>query len=178
MVIQTLIVAGVMMALGPAPRLAPADAGVSPTKAREAFERLKTLAGEWDEKSTQGWQGVHTIEVIAGGSALLSTSRIEPHPNANEAMATVFHLDGDRLMLTHYCVAKNQPRLVATAISDDGRRIEFEFLDATNLKSREAGHMHRAVFEIESAGQYSSRWTFYRDGKESWMENIVNTRRR
>ena len=93
-------------------------------------------------------------------------------------MATVFHLDGDRLLLTHYCVARNQPRLVATSISEDGRRIEFAFLDGTNMPSRDVGHMNRAVFTIESVDRYRSRWTFSRGGQEQWMEEIVGTRRR
>ena len=151
---------------------------VTPAQGRAAFDRLKQLAGDWDETSTQGWEGVHGMQIIAGGSAILSISRIDPHPGANETMATLFHMDGDRLMLTHYCVARNQPRLVATSVSDDGRVIEFSFLDGTNMRSRNDGHMDRAVFTIESPDRYRSRWSFFRDGKESWMEDIVSTRRR
>jgi hypothetical protein len=121
---------------------------------------------------------VQVLRVIAGGSALLAMSRVDPHSGADESMATLFHRDGDRLMLTHYCVAGNQPRLVATAISDDGRRIEFSFRDGTNLASRDDGHMDRALLVLESPDRYTSRWTFYRDGQESWMEEIVHTRRR
>jgi hypothetical protein len=118
------------------------------------------------------------MEIIAGGSAILSSSRIGPHPGADGSMATLFHLDGDRLMLTHYCVAGNQPRLVATSISEDGLTIEFSFLDGTNMRSRDDGHMDRAVLTIESPERYRSRWTFYQKGQERWLEDIVNTRRR
>ena len=152
--------------------------GVPPERARAAYERLKELAGNWSDASTKGWSGVHTITVIAGGSSILSTSKIEPHAGSNESMVTMFHMDGDRLMLTPYCVARNQPRLVATAISDDGRVIEFSFLDGTNMRSRDVGHMDRAVITLESADRYRSRWSFYQNGKEQWMEDIVNTRRR
>lgn len=153
-------------------------AQVPPDRARAAFERLKTLAGEWEQASTKDWQGAQVIQVIAGGSALLSTARVDPHPASNDVMATLFHMDGDRLMLTHYCVAGNQPRLVATAITEDARTIEFTFLDGTNLRSQADGHMNRAVFAIETDDRYRSRWTFARDGRESWMEEIVTTRRR
>jgi hypothetical protein len=150
----------------------------SEDEARKAFERIQKLEGEWDERSTKGWGGVKIVTVIAGGSAVLSTSRIDPHLGENESMATVFHMDGDRLLVTHYCVAGNQPRLVATSIRNQGREIEFSFLDATNLKSPEAGHMHRAVFSLDSDDRYRTRWTFYRDGREEWMEEIVHVRRR
>jgi hypothetical protein len=151
--------------------------GVSPERARAAFEALKQLAGQWNGNSTQGWEGTHTMEIIGGGSAIMSVSTIGPHPGADETMATMFHLDGDRLMVTHYCVAKNQPRLAATSISEDGRVIEFSFVDGTNMRSRDVGHMDRAVYTIESPDRYRSRWTFYQKGQERWMEDIVNTRR-
>lgn len=151
---------------------------VPESEARAAFERIQKLEGEWDEKSTNGWDGVKVMRVIAGGSSVLSTSRIDPHQGENDSMATVFHMDGGRLMLTHYCVAGNQPRLAATSIRNQGREIEFSFLDATNLKSPEAGHMHRAVFNLDSDDRYRTRWTFYRDGREEWMEEIVHVRRR
>jgi hypothetical protein len=93
-------------------------------------------------------------------------------------MLTVFHLDGGRLMLTHYCVARNQPRLVATAISPDLSTITFTFRDGTNLPSREAGHMDQAVYRIEGKDRYTSRWTWSQDGKERWMEEIRYVRRK
>ena len=172
----------ILMALltgaAPSQALMSSSTAVAGADVRIAFERLKQLAGEWDGSSTQGWQGRHSMLIIARGSAILSASNIDPHPGANEVMATLFHLDGDRLMLTHYCVAGNQPRLVATAVRNEGRTIEFSFLDATNMRSRDDGHMDRAVFTIESSDRYRSRWTFFRNGQERWMEEIVNVRRR
>ena len=151
---------------------------VPAARARAAFEQLRQLAGDWDQASTKGWEGTTRVQVIAGGSAVLMTSNVGPHPGADETMATVFHLDGDRLLVTHYCVARNQPRLVATTISPDSRRIEFDFLDGTNMRSPEAGHMRRAVFTIDSSDRYRSRWTFSQNGQERWMEEIVSARRR
>jgi hypothetical protein len=98
----------------------------------------------------------------------------DAHPG--ETMVTIAHMDGDRLMLTHYCAAKNQPRLLATTISPDGRTVEFTFLDATNLPSRDKGHMDRAVYKFVDENHFTTRWTWYQDGKESWMEEIVMER--
>ena len=61
-----------------------------------------------------------------------------------EDMITMFNLDGDRLLMTHYCACGNQPRMVASA-SPDGKTITFDFLDATNLATPDAGHMNRLV---------------------------------
>lgn len=171
--IYLLVLSGMM-------QIAPATTpeAVTAARARAAFEQVKQLAGDWDQSSTKGWEGLTRTQVIAGGSAVLMTSNISPHPATDERMATVFHLDGDRLLLTHYCVAKNQPRLAATAISADGRQIEFAFLDGTNMPSPDVGHMNRAVFTIDSPERYRSRWTFSQRGEERWMEEIVGTRRR
>jgi len=141
--------------------------------ARRAFDRLKELAGDWQGESTKGWKERENYSVIANGSCVLHSS-FDAHPN--ERMLTLFHLDGDTIMLTHYCVARNQPRLRATQIADDLSTMTFEFLDATNLPSRDRGHMDKLVLRFESADRFTSRWTWYQDGKEDWMEEIVHDR--
>lgn len=145
------------------------------SSAAAAFERMKSLVGTWEAKSTKGWTGTEKFELIAEGSVLMQTTRIEPHPN--QTMVTMYHLDGDRLLLTHYCVAKNQPRLVASALSADGGKLTFRFLDGTNLKSRDQGHMDQAVFEFVDADHFRDQWTWYQDGKESWMEQVEYVRK-
>jgi hypothetical protein len=144
------------------------------TPARAAFERFKKLEGNWKGRSTKGWEETVSYKTIAQGSVVVGTS-FDAHPN--ETMLTMFHLDGDRLMLTHYCVAKNQPRLVATSFTDDGKTITFTFLDGTNIPSRDRGHMDKAVFRFLDDNHMTSQWTWYQGGKESWMEEIQLERR-
>jgi hypothetical protein len=72
---------------------------------------------------------------------------------------TMFHLDGDRLLLTHYCDAGNQPRMTGT-VSPDGKTITFNFVDATNLLSSQAGHMQRVVFNLIDSDHHTERWEF------------------
>jgi hypothetical protein len=151
----------------------PPDSHPTGAEARAAFERIKSLAGSWEGRSTKGWQETLRYQVIAGGSAVLETS-FEAHPG--EEMATVFHMDGDRLVLTHYCVAKNQPRLEATSISDEGRTIAFTFKDGGNIPTRDKGHMDSAVFTFDGPDRVTSRWSWYQDGREKWFEDIVSTR--
>src|ERR1700742_4745659 len=73
------------------------------TNAAAAFAQLKTLAGTWEAATKQG-KATTTYEVISNGSALVEHLDM---PNEG-AMVTVYHLDGDRLVLTHYCTAGNQ----------------------------------------------------------------------
>jgi hypothetical protein len=92
-------------------------------------------------------------------------------------MVTMYHLDGPDLLLTHYCMAKNQPRLKATEISDDGKTILFTFLDGTNMASRDVGHMDKVRIQFgDTDNEYKSQWTFYAKGKEQWMEAITYMR--
>lgn len=150
--------------------LAPASS-ISAEKARACFERLKGLEGDWTGQSTKGWTETIRYRTIAGGSCVEESS-FDAH--SGESMLTLFHMDGERLMLTHYCVAKNQPRLVASEV--DGDTLTFTFLDATNLASRDKGHMDKVRFRFLAPDRFTSQWTWYQDGHESWMEEIVHTR--
>ena len=143
------------------------------TPARLAFERFKQIEGVWQGRSTKGWVERSVFKTIAAGSCVMETS-FDAHPN--ESMVTMYHMDGEQLMLTHYCVAKNQPRMRATEISPDGSTVTFTFLDGTNIPTRDRGHMDKAVFKFESPDRFTSQWTWYQNGKEQWMEEIEYTR--
>ena len=153
---------------GPGPA---AEAPVRPsaTAARAVFERLKGLEGEWRGRSTMGWKDEVRFDVIARGSVVMESSRFEAHPG--ETMVTMFHMDGDRLLLTHYCVAGNQPRLEASAIADGGAHVSFTFADATGIASRDAGHMDSVELFFEE-GALRSVWSWYQDGASRPMEEI------
>ena len=131
------------------------------SNAQKSFDTLKTLAGNWEGKNNQGQTLRVEFRETAGGSALLS----EIHGQGPENMISMFHLDGDRLLMTHYCGAGNQPRMKAT-LSPDGKSVAFELIDATNLSSPEAGHMHHVVFTMPDADHHTEEWTFLDHGKE------------
>ena len=127
--------------------------------AQKNFDKMKSLAGSWKGKTSDGRPVEISYRVTSGGSALMSEIKSE------DDMITMFHLDGDRLLLTHYCGTGNQPRMQATT-SPDGKSVAFDFLDATNLATPQTAHMHRAVFTVADANHHSEEWTFMQDGKE------------
>jgi len=129
--------------------------------AKTSFASLKSLTGAWEGKTSDGKPVQVSYRVTAGGSALMSEIQ-----GMHENMITMFHLDGDRLMMTHYCGAGNQSRMVATT-SPDGKVVAFDFLDATNLSSPEAGHMHRVVVTMVDADHHTEEWTFKSGDKET-----------
>lgn len=154
-----------------------AAASKPPSKvdAEAVYARFQALEGAWIGRSTKGWESRVTMENVAGDSAVVSRS-FDTHPG--ETMLTVYHLDGERLMLTHYCVAENQPRMVLTSWDPSTGEAVFEFLDATGIASRDEGHMDRAVFRFDAAdpSRMSSRWSWAEGGAEQWFEEITYTR--
>jgi hypothetical protein len=147
---------------------AAAQPAASPNLAKALFARLLELEGDWVGRSTKGWTERTHFHVIARGSALLETG--DPGPDSPSPMATVYVVDGDRVLLTHYCEAKNHPRLQATEVDAAGAL--FTFVDATNLPSRDRGHMDKVRFRFLGRDRFTSQWTWYQDGKEGWMEEI------
>lgn len=136
-----------------------AAADASPAQA--AFDRLKTLAGSWvgrldlpADPTMDGRFAQFSMRVASIGNSFvheLSLSGRPDHP------ITMFHLDGDRLMLTHYCDAGNRPRMVGK-VSPDGTRVEFEFLDVSG--PLEYGHMYGAAFTFIDEDNHVQEWTW------------------
>lgn len=123
------------------------------------FDRLKSLAGEWEATSNYGKTPV-VFQLTANGTALMETVG-----SGAETMVTVYHLDGEATMMTHYCSAGNQPRMRAQK-SSDGKSITFNFVDAANLKDGGSGHMSRLVITFQDADNLIEEWTWKDKGKE------------
>jgi hypothetical protein len=136
-----------------------------------AYSKLKSLAGEW-EADTQMGKAHLSIELIAGGTALVERETGDKMPE----MMTVYHLDGDRLLLTHYCMAGNQPRMQAQVFKPESGELDFQFLDATNLTSPNAGHMHDVKLHLIDNDHFTSAWEFYEGGKPKMTETAAYTR--
>jgi len=138
-----------------------ASFALAQSNAQKTFDTLKALAGNWEGKNNQGQTLRVSFRETAGGSALLS----EIHGQGPENMISMIHLDGDRLLMTHYCGAGNQPRMRAT-LAPEGKSVIFDFIDATNLASADAGHMNHVVFAMPDADHHTEEWTFLDHGKE------------
>jgi hypothetical protein len=138
---------------------AAAPESVPANDAQSAFARLKTLVGEW-EGNTQGGKARLSYELVSGGTAL----------------ATVYYLDRNRLLLTHYCMIGNQPRFEEQSFNPETGEIAFGFLDATNLVNSNAGHMHNAKIRIVDATHLVSEWQFYENGQPKFTETMQFTR--
>ena len=135
------------------------SAAFAASGAQKSFEEIKSLDGSWEGKTPDGQTVEVAYRVTSNGSALMSEIK------GKENMISMFNLDGDRVLLTHYCAAGNQPRMVASA-SPDGKTITFDFLDATNLATPDAGRMTRMVLSMPDANHHTEEWIFTDHGKQ------------
>jgi hypothetical protein len=140
------------------------------SNANTAFDSLKGLAGEWQSKDPSGKQQIVTWKVVSDGSVVMESMQ-------EATMVTMYHVDNGRLMLTHYCRAQNQPRMLAQ-VSDDGKTFTFDFLDATNLASPNDGHMRKLVLTIQDKDHFTEHWYFSTDGKDDEHGLVHLTRKR
>jgi len=141
--------------------LARAQTPSSPSSA--AFDKLKLLAGEWEGKVTEGGKDIQattSFRVVSDGSALMNVlGQGTPHE-----MVTMFHMDNNDLLATHYCAAHNQPRFRYVSTSDP-KVVAFEFKDATNLSTPTAPHMIGVKFTLLDPNHHVEDWTFLANGQ-------------
>jgi hypothetical protein len=154
---------------------APADPGPAPASAEassDAFRRLTALAGTWSTIVPEGGApATVTYRVVGGGSAVEE----DLFPGTPHEMISMYHLDGPRLLMTHYCAAGNQPTMILVP-GDDPAVLRFDFLRATNLKDPGAGHMRSLVFEVPGGDRAKASWTYWEGGKAG--ETVVLDLRR
>ena len=136
--------------------------GQANSPAIQGFEKLKALQGDWiDVDGIFGEKGkvAATYRVTGGGSTVVETF---PVGTANE-MVTVYHLDGNALVLTHYCTSNTQPRMKSTGLQ--GNMLAFAFAGGTNIDPARTSHMHGVTFEFVSADEIKATWQNWDKGK-------------
>ena len=129
-------------------------------KSEEAFDRLASLKGEW--KGEQGGVKISVIYTLtANSSALMEEFR----PESGPVMITMFTVDGDHLIATHYCSAKNQPQMITSTITDAQKPLAFSLARITGLKSPDAWHNTGLTLIQEDSDHLTQEWTYQSKGK-------------
>ena len=141
--------------------LAPICAAQTP--AATAFQKLKSLAGQWEGKDTDGKPAKTNFEVVVAGTAVLETLSM----SGMEDMLTVYSIDGDGIALVHYCPTNNQPRMRALPESGNLTQLDFVFRDAGNLPAPTTGHQQKLVMHFDDANHLTESWTWRDHGHDS-----------
>jgi hypothetical protein len=148
------------------------ESGIS---AKDAFEKLKGLAGEYKADIDGGdghvtpAAGTVAFRVVGGGSALVEEQfKGDPHE-----MVSVYHLDGDDLVMTHYCAAGNQPRLKLDRAKSTPSELVFDFVGGTNVDPEKDMHIHAARFVFRDGEPTTSYWIGYAGGKPGHTAKFI-----
>ncbi len=97
-----------------------------------------------------------TYYETGNGSAVVENLTVDGVPS----MTSVYHLDGPDLRMTHYCAAQNQPRLKARQIDMARGILDFEFVDATNLRSADAPQVYGFEMRLLTSDHFSLAFLF------------------
>ena len=143
--------------------------------AESALEFFKTLSGDWTGTYAGNQHGSNTpvvnFKVVAAGSTVIETVL---EGTANE-MASVFHMDGDQLLLTHYCALENAP-VLRFEKSDKPGEINFVFHGGTNFDPGIDAHFHEGTFQVRSEDTVESTFIVYANGEAQPEGRSVLTR--
>jgi hypothetical protein len=125
------------------------DQKLPPPPTNAGLEKMKSLVGTWvaageDGKPTD--QVMSIIKLTAGGSAVHETF----FPGQPMEMISLYTAEGSDVLMTHYCVLGNQPRMKASP-SESDKQIKFEFAGGSNLDPAKDKHMHGATLTLVDA---------------------------
>src|SRR5438094_4583952 len=149
---------------------ASATFGADKTKSEEAFDRLAALKGKWSGEQ-EGVKISLIYTLTANGSALMEEFR----PESGAVMITMFTVDGDHLIATHYCSAKNQPQMMTSAITEVQKPLAFSLVRITGLKSPDDWHNTGLTMIQEDNDHLTQEWT-YQSKKKSGKKTFRYTR--
>ncbi len=150
--------------------LAASHDGVGAPGTNPAWEKLKSLVGEWKGTyagTDAGADAAGTDEVrisyklVSNGTSLMETLE----SGHDSSMVTIYHPDGSRILATHYCSIGNQPRMAATGLSPDGRTLTFRFVDASNV-GPDSEVMQGLVVTFEGPDRFAQAWTSRAKGQD------------
>jgi len=136
-----------------------------------AFDQLKSLAGEWQGKTSSGAPVTLSYSLVSNGSAVMEHLL----HSKQEEMITMYTLDGDRLVVTHYCSAGNQPTMQTAPSPAANGKYDFSFVRVAGTKTPDEGRMVALSLSIPDKDHLTQTWTFEDHGK-SMVETFTYTR--
>ena len=87
------------------------------------------------------------------------------NPGTESEMINMYHLDGEDLVLTHYCAGGNQPRMRLELDQSTEELMVFNFVGGTNLDPETDHYIGSARIQIVDSDHVKSVWGAY-SGRE------------
>ena len=124
-----------------------------------AMDALRGLAGTWEPvgPAKEGMpHGPLVFKTTSGNSAVMETM----FPGSDHEMLNLFTLDGEQVVVTHYCAMHNQPHMRLKSFEKNV--MSFEFVSGGNIKSVDEPHMHSLEVTIDG-DKLVEKWSFFQD---------------
>jgi len=143
-------------------------ADLAGAQAPDAFDHLRSLAGEW-HADLPGFGAMTTlIRAISNGKAVEETLG-----TTSDNETSIYTRDGGKLLVTHFCALTPDghiTRLATGPLTGSPKQIEFTFVGASNLHGPTAPHMRQLVIEFTDADHFTEKWTKTEAGKDTIFE--------
>jgi hypothetical protein len=144
-------------------------AGEATLDGKAGFDKMKELAGEWTNKA-EGQTVIY--RVMSRGKSLMEIL----YAGTDHEMVTMYYLDGDELVATHYCAQGNQPRMKLDTKASRASKLVFDFAGGTNLDPAKDTHMHAQRFTLMDTNRLTIERDGYEDGRKSHTHKVEYTR--
>ena len=129
--------------------------------AATCFDQFKALAGDWtDAAGPNGPAQTVRFRLSSGGSVVQEVY----FPDTKQEMTNMITRDGSDIVLVHYCMIGNQPRMKAPD-KVSGNSVAFTYVDAGNMKTKDDMHMHNVTFTFIDSDTLKESWISFKDGK-------------
>ena len=136
--------------------------GSSSAESSKSLEMIKALEGEWVLLKMNGETppepGITAFKVGSMGSSV----REVMFPGSAHEMTNMYHMNGNELMVTHYCGAGNQPRMRGVVVTPG--HVEFKTESVTNLVSMETEFMGELTLDMADRNSLKQSWRSIKDG--------------
>ena len=151
-------------------------AAAIPATQFEFFATLKdVLPGRWEGAYADGTFDDPTSEwtplrvdyyLTAGGTAIIEDYLFGRGPGVG--MSTVYHLDNNDIRATHFCGARNHPRMISRAFDADSQTLSLGFVDVANLAAPE--NYHSRSIDLRIVDENNVRVLFH--GLENGSDSV------
>src|SRR5512136_919425 len=136
---------------------------LGPYSGSKGFERMKELAGVWEGTSNMGKQGERVrveYRLSSAGGTIVETLL----PGTPHEMVSVYFDNKGQLTMTHYCAARNQPRM--NLQKADAQNLSPVFVGGTNIDPKKDAYMHSLTITFVDKNHIMEKWASFKDGKE------------
>ncbi|HEV7425154.1 MAG TPA: hypothetical protein VGQ46_02215 [Thermoanaerobaculia bacterium] len=127
-----------------------------PVKAADAFAQLKSLAGTWNghAMTTDGPPTTVSYRLTAGGTAVMEAL----FGGSEHEMLTIYTLNGNDVVATHFCAAANQPVMKLDKAQSTPDRLVFSFVTVGGDHAKDHPHVHNGFIHLAGADQLEAGW--------------------